>query len=220
MVDKKVIAISFRISFISISAIICLLFWSAQLVSAIDIRALSGERLMVNPFTSDDSPNAEMVAGQAGFVLRRQLRAGRFVLPEIRERTWNEHPVTWENRREIDMFFKQESLDWFVSGHVENISRNPDGQNPGNRFIGISAIPVRADITVKLFDCKNGADIGSQTFQADLSVPRLRLFGLGKSPYPATIKAVDAFVHNAMLKASRQIMSAIINQKSEVLHHE
>jgi hypothetical protein len=196
------------------------LFCFVYPVSAADVRSLSSERLMIIPFSFDESPNAELVARQSAYILGRKLRAGRFILLDIDDDVHNEQRITWDNRFDMDSFFNERSLNWLVTGHVENITRDPDGHNPGNRFIGIAGIPIQAQITVSLFDCSNAVDVWEQTFRADINVPRLRVFGLNRSPFPSTVKTVDAFVHDAILKASRQIIAAIIRQKSGELHHE
>jgi hypothetical protein len=173
------------------------------------------QKLQVIPFTYDKSPSAGLVAGQAAYILRRQLRAGRFVLPEIEEHVHEGIPVRWDTRERVYSFFVAQAIDWLVAGHVENIRVDRDAQHLGNRFLGMGGIPIRADITVTLYDCHGGLDAWEQTMVAQTHSPRLKIFGLNRKPFPRTVKSADAFVHDTMLSFSRRILSFIQSFRTE-----
>lgn len=166
-------------------------------------------KLQVIPFTYDGSPNASLVAGQAAYILRRQLRAGRFILPDIEQHIHEGIPVRWDTRDKVDEFYAAQAIDWLVAGHVEKIHIDRDAHHMGNRFLGMGGIPITADITVKLYDCHGGLDAWEQTIGALMHSPRLIILGLNRKPYPRTVKTADAFVHDTMLSFSQRILSFI-----------
>lgn len=165
--------------------------------------------LQVLPFTHDQSPSAELVSDQAAFILRRLLRAGRFVLPDFSELKLKGIPLVWNSQEQIDGFCAAEAIDWLVVGHIEKISIDTDAECKGSRFLGISGIPIKAVISVYLYDCHRKQEIWKDRHTAKTHIPRMRVFGLYRKPFPKTVKTADAFLHDTMLVFSEQIISTI-----------
>jgi hypothetical protein len=167
------------------------------------------QTVLILPFDYDQSPNAELVADQSAWILKKKLKAGKFDLEDVTRDKKKELSLSWKNRLALSDFFLSKGTDWLVTGRVSNIELAKDGIWRGNRFLGMAGIPIKADITVLLHQCALQKDIHEITLQARAHVPRLRVFGLNKDPFPRTPKTVDAFVHDTIMLLSDEITSMI-----------
>lgn len=191
---------------------VILLVASSALCSALSKTGNTGDRgikLQVLPFTYDSSPNAELVSDQAAFLLHRLLRAGRFILPEFVTLKDQGIPAIWNTQEQIDDFCLTTAIDWLVVGHVEKIATDTEAEMRGNRFWGMAGVPIKAEITIVLYDCHRKQEVWKDCLTAKIRVPRLKVFGMNKKPFPKTVKTADAFVYDTMLAFSEQIITVI-----------
>lgn len=153
-----------------------------------------GVTVVVEPFESDGENNAPDIAARTAWMLRRKLRAGKFNLPEPSAGTGDGAP---------------QHVDWRISGTVTGIARDPDGQRQGPAVFGVARIPLKGTITVVVQNTAQPGTPTALTYTIRYAHPRLRVFGINRSPYPETTRAIDAMIHDTVMSISRDIIRLI-----------
>ncbi|MBN1296955.1 hypothetical protein JXA80_09250 [bacterium] len=165
--------------------------------------------VLIVPFGSDGDNGAPALAARAAWMIRKKLRIGDIDIPEIGERTSENLPVTWENRMLLGRYFETEMIAWLIDGRVESVCRDEAALREGPRVFGIAREPIRADIRVRIHDCRTRTDLTLDPLVLRHSVPRLRVFGIHRKPFPVTPRAMDAVLHDGILTLTRQIIDVI-----------
>ncbi|HPQ38794.1 MAG TPA: hypothetical protein PLV45_00345, partial [bacterium] len=161
----------------------------------------------VEPFDSDGVNHAPEIAARTGWMLHRKLRAGDFKLPEYRSDDAENGGTTAGESDGAGTGVPE--ADWRVTGKVSRVLRDPDGTWQGPRLFGVARIPLKAEVTVNLQRVDDPDDSTELRYTIRYAHPRLRVFGINRSPYPETTRAIDAMIHDTVMTISRDLIRLI-----------
>jgi len=167
----------------------------------------SKDTVLILPFEWGDSSTTKAISIRAAWLLQRKLRAGRYELPEVKNRVFKETAVTWENRGKLHEYFKLQKTKWLISGKIENTEVDPDGKWEGPKILGVAGIPLTGSMEIKIYNCRDGEDFWSARKKISGIVHRLRVFGINSSPVPTTPRAIDALIHNSIMELSKEMIN-------------
>lgn len=169
----------------------------------------NGFSISIVPFTHDKSPNAELMARRAEWILAKKLQAGPFKINPLPTPGSQETAISRDSVQDGELFGDTTRVDYLVSGSLLKIRLDATTEWRGNRFLGMAGIPIAADLSGYLFDTVRKQEIRMKTSKITASVPRLRVFGFNRNPFPRMPRTIDAFIHDAIYRLSKDIIAEI-----------
>ncbi|MBN1879589.1 hypothetical protein JW823_05705 [bacterium] len=176
---------------------------------------LTRDTLLILPFTFDRSPGADLIAPRAAWILDKKLRAGKFQIEQMPDSSGTDATPGWSTREGLLDYAREKKIGYIISGHVEKVGIDRLSEWKGHRFLGMAEIPVSLELTVQLHSGTDNEIILEKTTHVITYVPRLRVFGMNRNPYPGTPRSIDAFVHDAIYRLSTDLISVIGNRHSK-----
>lgn len=169
----------------------------------------NGFSISIVPFNHDESPNAELMARRAEWILAKKLQAGPFQIHPLPTPGSKETAIKWDSVQDGGLFGDATPVDYLVSGSLLKVRLDASTEWKGNRFLGMAGIPIAADLSGYLFDTVRKQEIQIKTSKITASVPRLRIFGFNRNPFPRMPRTIDAFIHDAIYRLSKDVIAEI-----------
>ncbi len=173
------------------------------------IACSAADAIRILPFSYGPSRHLPEIAREAAWLFQRKFEIGRIKSTlsagsDSSDMTSSALPP----QLNLSSLGDLKGVNLLLAGSVTELGVDHKEGIRGARVLGVCEIPVVVTIRVGLYDAGTGNLITLHERTAKQFVPRVKVFGLHRHPYPTTPRSIDGLIHDGIVEITREIVNS------------
>ncbi|GEM_PF-4424526 len=161
------------------------------------------------PFTYDTSRYLPDMAREAVWLFQKKLEIGRIKSILSTGSVPTDTPMTpLPTKLNPASLGDLSGVNLIMAGSLTDLEIDRKAGIRGARVLGVCEIPVVVTIHVGLYDAGTGSLVSMHERTAKQFVPRIKVLGLHRHPYPTTPRSIDGLMHDVIVEITREIVNS------------
>lgn len=199
---------------------------------SVTIKARDISEVLVIPYV-DNTSHSELISAQVAWMINKKLetinvktidRRNFITKEQTTDVERSKKDIKKEQQKEMQYWYSEEFQQFvrskyphalLMNGEVLDLGVDKTKKKTGHSFIGLCNIPVYISLRSKCIDLDSRQQLWSIDTTGTDVVPRVRVFGFYRSPFPESPRSIDSLIHSAVIDLVENFKKTVISEKAE-----